>query len=69
MIVNTDVQLPVPHGLVVPLKESKSLIITLLSRLPKMFQDYKDTGNCFGSAVKTALNLLVRLMHRLKHFV
>ena len=43
----------------VNIAESKVLIMTLLSRLPCMFEDTKDVGNCLGTAVRAAHKLIV----------
>ncbi|KAI8870926.1 hypothetical protein GQ42DRAFT_121572 [Ramicandelaber brevisporus] len=53
-----DVFLPIPSDLLVNLCESKSVIESLLHRLPGMFRNNHCVGNALGSALQSAKTLL-----------
>uniref|UniRef100_A0A8C5M3Y0 SEC24 homolog B, COPII coat complex component n=1 Tax=Leptobrachium leishanense TaxID=445787 RepID=A0A8C5M3Y0_9ANUR len=53
-----DIFLPIPHGLLVNLQESKELIKDLLTALPNMFNSTRETHSALGPALQGAVKLM-----------
>jgi hypothetical protein len=54
-----DMFLPIPCDLLVSLSESRPVIEKLLSSLPNMFKDTRESQNCLGRALQSAQKLIV----------
>lgn len=53
-----DVFLPCPDNLLVNLHESKDMVTELLTQLPGLFEDNKETGSALGTALQAAFKLM-----------
>lgn len=56
-----EVFLPLPEDLLVSLTESRSVIESLLQKLPNMFRSTQNVRNSLGKALHFAYKMLVSL--------
>jgi protein transport protein SEC24 len=54
----SDLPLPLPDDLFVPLHDSEEIVLDLLKRLPTMFSHSKDVETAFGPALSGAIKLV-----------